>query len=56
MCHGSRILTTQSSSLFAEHGVFPSTVQVSEEVAKAPFIKIVFRWTDVWDKYEAHSG
>ena len=32
------------------------TIQVSGEAVKLAFIKIVFRWAGVWDKYEAHTG
>jgi len=32
------------------------TIQVSGEVVKPAFIKIVFRWAGVWDKYEAHTS
>jgi hypothetical protein len=42
--------------LFAEHGVFRFTIQVSGEDLKPAFIKIVFRWAGVWDKYEAHTS
>ena len=31
-------------------------IQVSGKVVKPAFIKIVFRWVGVWDKYEAHTN
>jgi hypothetical protein len=42
--------------LFAKHGVFRFTIQVSGEDVKPAFIKIAFRWAGVWDKYEAHES
>ena len=38
--------------LFREHGTFRFGVQVSGENVKPAFIKIVFRWSGVWDKYK----
>jgi hypothetical protein len=32
------------------------TIRVSGEVVKPAFIKIVFSWAGVWDKYEAHTS
>jgi len=32
------------------------TIQVSGKVVKPAFIKIVFHWAGVWDKYEAHTS
>lgn len=43
-------------SLFQQQGTFRFTVQVSGENVKPVFIKILFRWTGVWDRYEASLG
>jgi hypothetical protein len=43
-------------ALFKEHGAFRFTVLVSGENLKPIFIKIVFRWSGLWDRYEASMG
>lgn len=42
--------------LFQQHGKFRFTVQVSGENIEPVFIKVVFDWSGVWDKYEASQG
>ncbi len=42
--------------LFRQHGTFRFTVQVSGENVKPVFIKVVFKWAGVWDKYETSLG
>lgn len=42
--------------LFQEKGKFRFTVQVSGENVESAFIKIVFVWSGVWDKYKADLG
>ncbi len=43
-------------ALFQEHGTFRFTVLVSGENVKPIFIKIVFQWSGLWDRYEASLG
>ncbi len=42
--------------LFQQQGKFRFTVQVSGENVKPVFVKIVFVWSGVWDRYEASLG
>ena len=42
--------------LFRQTGRFRFTVQVSGENVKPAFIKIVFVWSGIWDKYKATLG
>jgi hypothetical protein len=42
--------------LFRQHGKFRFTIQVSGENVKPVFVKIVFNWSGIWDKYEASLG
>ncbi|MEW8440373.1 MAG: hypothetical protein AB2689_19670 [Candidatus Thiodiazotropha taylori] len=43
-------------NLFHQHGKYRFTIQVSGENVKPVFIKVIFNWSGVWDKYEACSG
>lgn len=43
-------------NLLHERGKFRLTVQVSGEDVRPVYIKVIFVWSGVWDKYEAHLG
>jgi hypothetical protein len=39
--------------LFRQHGTFMFTIQVSGDNVKPVFIKIIFKWAGLWNKYDA---